>query len=201
MAAKSPASVKSIDSLLKAMLVFSRTIDHVLETHAVEVAVKKPLSLSKVQVLRLLTQRGSQTSSQVARFLGVSKPAVSQIIDVMVRDKQVTRRTSKRDRREVDLSLTAKGRSLFQAIRREQRHFVRAVMRDAGVKDPSKWIKNLETMAGALAQTDKVVDEFCLQCGAHEDGSCVLVGGDASCLFLEHASNSKRKKKVSTRKK
>ena len=98
MAKKAPSSTSSVDQMAKAMLVLARTIDYVLESRAVEVATDKPLSNSKVQVLRLLAQRAGQTSSQVARYLGVSKPAVSQIIDAMVRSKLVTRKTSRDDR-------------------------------------------------------------------------------------------------------
>ena len=117
---KSSGGVKSIDGLLKAMLVFSRTVDHSLETNSVKRAVGVALSSSKVQILRLLGHRGGQTASQLARYLGVSKPAVSQIVDSMVRAKLVTRKPATADRREVHLHLTKKGRDMVdgQGIRR-----------------------------------------------------------------------------------
>jgi hypothetical protein len=42
----------------------------------------------------------------------------------------------------------------------------------------------------ALAQADKDFQEFCLQCGAHADGTCVLVGGQAACLYLGYETRS-----------
>ena len=57
MAKKKQSSAASVDQMAKAMLVLARTVDYVLESRAVEVATDKPLSTSKVQVIRLLAQR------------------------------------------------------------------------------------------------------------------------------------------------
>lgn len=185
-----------MDSLLKAMLVLARTIEQVLESRAVDTAVKETFSPSKVQILRLLGQRGSQTSTQVARFLGVSKPAVTQIIDAMIREKLVTRKTAKLDRREVNLQLSQKGRNRYQAIRRTQRHYLRSAMRGTKSRDAERWIGMLHDMSTALAQADQAYQHFCAQCGAHEDGTCVLVGGDANCLYLQPSSRRRRRGRV-----
>ncbi|MCK4658111.1 MAG: MarR family transcriptional regulator [Phycisphaerae bacterium] len=185
MASKETVQVETLDGLLKALLVLSRTVDHILETGAVKAAVKDPLSGSKVQILRLLGTQGSQTSSRVARFLGVSKPAVTQLIDSMVRRRLVVRRTSKRDRREVDLQLTEKGKTAFQAVRREQRHLLRSAVERTSGANAARWAKTLEKVANALVQADDTFGNFCLQCGAHTNDTCVLEGGKAVCPFLQ----------------
>jgi DNA-binding MarR family transcriptional regulator len=186
MGSKAPIDTKTQDGLLKSMLVFSRTVDYVLESQAVSTALNRHLSSSKVQILRLLGLRGSKTATQVAHFLGVSRPAVTQLIDSMVRTRMVVRRTAKSDRRESNLQLTKLGVTAFQAVRRQQRHFIRAAARDMQSKDAKKWITLLEGMSAAVAKADRAFKNYCLQCGAHEDGSCVLVGGDCDCLFLQH---------------
>jgi len=186
MPTKTTANLETVDNLLKAMLVFSRAVEQVLENHAVEAAIDVPLSGSKVQVLRLLGHRGSQTSTQVARFLGVSKPAVSQIVDAMVRDRQVTRQTATIDRREVNLRLTPQGRSLLSAVQQKQRHYLRAAIREAGSARTNKWAATLTEIVNGLAEADQAFNAFCVQCGAHSDGSCVLSGGHARCDFLHH---------------
>ena len=186
MAKKAPSSTSSVDQMAKAMLVLGRTIDYVLESRAVEMATDKPLSTSKVQVLRLLAQRTGQTSSQVARYLGVSKPAVSQIIDAMVRTKLVTRKTSKHDRREVNLGLTDKGKNINKRVRHQQRHYIRTAMRSLNTSTTNRWISTLSEIAVALGEADQAFQDHCMQCGGHEDGTCVLVGGDAKCHFLSY---------------
>ena len=200
MAARKRATPQTVEGLLKALLVLSRTVDHVLETRAVETAARQPLSPSKVQILRLLGNRGGQMPSQVARFLGVTKSAVTQIIDSMVRDKLVTRRTAKEDRREVNLQLTKKGRDLYLAVRRAQRHYVRNAIRGTAAKSTAQWIESLNGASSALAQADEAYQSFCAQCGAHEDNRCVLAGGDAECLFNQYQSHGVRRKRTTSSK-
>ncbi|MDO8630977.1 MAG: MarR family transcriptional regulator [Phycisphaerales bacterium] len=174
------------------MSVLARTAAHVLETRAVE-ASTGPLSSSKVQVLRLLANRGRHTSSQVARFLNVSRPSVTQIIDALAKAGLVTRRSAADDRREVVLALTKRGRQAFRAVRREQRHLLRSAIRAAGGGEVDEWITVLQKISGSLARADSAFTHFCLQCSAHADGSCVLVGGDADCHFLRHSAPSAKR--------
>lgn len=193
MAKKTAPAVKKVDDILKAMLVFARTVDNVLEQRAVEHGVGEVLSASKVQILRLLGQRGAQTASQVSRYLGVSKPAVTQLIDVMVASRVVSRKTATEDRREIRLQLTKKGRESFQAIRRSQRHYVRNSLRNVSGARADAWIKSIHEVSESLARADDAFEHFCAQCGAHEDGTCVLVGGDATCLFLKYTGTRARR--------
>ena len=188
MDSKAVLSVGEVDRLYKALSVLSRTVAEVLDTRAVEAATG-PLSQSKVQVLRLLAHRRSQSSSQVTRFLNVSRPSVTQIIDSLVESGLVSRRVATDDRREVVLNLTKRGRQGFQAVRREQRHLLRSTLRSAGGGEVDAWITVLQKISSSLAQADRAFTHFCLQCGAHEDGSCVLIGGDADCLFLRHGAS------------
>jgi len=192
MDSKAPLSVGGVDRLYKALSVLSRTVAHVLDTRAVEAATG-PLSQSKVQVLRLLAHRGGQTSGQVARFLNVSRPSVTQMIDSLVESGLVTRRVAADDRREVVLDVTKRGRQGFQAVRREQRHLLRSALRAAGGGEVDEWITVLQQISSSLAHADRAFTHFCLQCGAHADGSCVLVGGDADCLFLRHGGSSAKR--------
>ena len=201
MGKKTTLNAETADRLLTTMLMFARMVDHILEIRAVGMAVDQPLSASKVQVLRLLSQRTGQTSSQIARFLGVSKPAVSQIIDSMVRARLVTRKTAKNDRREVNLQLTSKGKALCTAIRREQRQYLRAALNRAGQADPEQWVDMMQTISEALAQADRQFDRFCVECGAQSDGTCLLDGGEAQCHFLAYRSRTTRspRKRISRR--
>lgn len=192
MTSKETVPVKTVDSLLKNLLILSRTVDLALERGVVRATVTERFSTSKVQILRLLGNRGSRTSTQIARFLGVSKPAVTQLIDSMVRHKLVVRRTAKHDRREVDLRLTEKGKTRFQAVRQQQRQLLSNAVKQAAGPNAKKWAKTLEDIAVALAQAGKTSEYFCLQCVAHADESCVLSDDDAECVFTRREKLSER---------
>jgi len=190
--------VKKVDALLKSLLILSRTVDYALEREAVKAVVSERLSGSKVQILRLLGTHPSYTSSQIAHFLCVSKPAVTQLVDSMVGSKLLVRRTAKHDRREVDLRLTEKGQSAFQSIRREQRRLLRDSVKHAGGASVERWIKTLNQATSALVQSVGAFDVFCLQCGAHEDDTCMLTNGDVECPF-KRVENSRSALKARTK--
>ncbi|MCP4248706.1 MAG: winged helix DNA-binding protein [bacterium] len=192
MAAKSAADTQTVDDLFKALTVLARTVNHIVETRAVEAAIGEAYSPSKVQILRLLGQRGVQNSSRVAYYLGVSKPAVSQIIDSMAREKLVVRQTAEHDRREVELRLTPKGKQYYKSVKRQQRHLLRNALREQSAGTAQRWIKALHQLSGAVAQADRAFKDYCLQCGAHADGTCVLDGGDADCQFLRETGSRRR---------
>jgi DNA-binding MarR family transcriptional regulator len=170
---------------LKSLLVLSRSVEHTVETEVVRNAVKEPILGSKVQILRLLATSGSQTSSQVARFLGVSKPAVTQLIDGMVRRRLVQRRTARHDRREINLSLTEKGKRTYQAIHRKQRDYLKNVLGQASKADAQRWVNTLREVTDAVVRTGRAFDPLCLQCTAHADKTCVLDGGVGECTYAE----------------
>ena len=184
MAPRNRLTDKSADELLRAMMVLARTVSHVLETRVVE-TTQEPLTGSKLQLLHLLGQKGAQTPTQIARFLGISKPAVTQAVDAMMESGFVRREASKQDRRGFNLKLSAKGKVVFQKVRNEQRHLIRNALREIDTA-PQEWVDVLHEMSIALAKSDSAFKHFCVQCGAYADGHCVLVGGEVSCLFLQH---------------
>ena len=68
------------------------------------------------------------------------------------------------------------------------------------VADAAKWADAFHEFASALARADSVCEEFCLQCGAHADTTCVLSGGGAECPYLKNAASSPRKPSRESRK-
>lgn len=186
---EAPLAAKTVDELLKMMQVLSRTVDRVIESGIAAGEQDVPLSPSKLQIIRLLGNRRKGTSSQVARFLGVSSPAVTQIIDAMVADGYIRRTQAEHDRREVILELTEPGRKVFLDVRSRQRHLVRSAFRFSETSDAEQWLGVLRDVATTLAKADQVFHHFCLQCGAHADGTCVLGGGDADCIYLKHTQS------------
>lgn len=184
MASRVSIPADAVDELYKALSVLSRTVTHILQDRAVEEALGEAVSYSKVQVLRLLSHRGGQTSSQIARFLGIRRPSVSQITNVLERAGWITCRVGEQDGRESIHELSDEGRQRFNVVRRQQRHLLRHTMRLADQREVQRWTHTLHMIAGCLARSDRAFKDYCLQCGAHADGTCVLIGGDADCPFL-----------------
>jgi len=161
--------------------VLARAVDEVLETQAVLAVGNGPIPESWVWLSMFLAHRGRQTATRAARFLGVSKPAVTQIVDAMIQARLISRRAGKRDRREVELQLTPAGRRLSNSIRKKQLQIVRVAMEVSKSRQARAWAKTFREAARALVSADEAFDGFCLQCGAYADDMCVLQGGGATC--------------------
>lgn len=192
MASQASIPADIVDDLFKALSVLSRTVDHILHERAIEEAMGESVSYSKVQVLRLLKHRGSQTSSQIARFLGISRPSVSLMTEALHRAGWITRRAGDQDGRESIMALSDAGKRNFGVIRRQQRHLLRNALRESDPDKAQAWTTMLQEISGSLAKSDRAFKHFCLQCGAHADGTCVLVGGEVDCPFLHHHEHERR---------
>jgi DNA-binding MarR family transcriptional regulator len=197
MAERRSLTQRNADDLLKSLLVASRTVQHVLEMRAIEVT-GQPLTHSKIQILRLLSQRREQSPSHLATFLGVSKPAVTQIVTSMVGSGLLRRIDRPQDRRGFALKLTPKGKRVVQEIRTEQRHLVRSAFRVSSRRSADAWMDALNEVSASLAEAGRAFTQFCYQCGAHEDGSCVLVGGKAQCLYQNRQKKSQPRSRSRT---
>ncbi len=64
---------------------------------------------SHMRVLFLLRWSETQTMSEIAKFLGISKPNLTPIIDRLILEGYVERSENKKDRRILLISLTEKG--------------------------------------------------------------------------------------------
>lgn len=180
------------EGLLKSVSTLARIVEKVLEARAVAV-VGESLSQTKIHILRLLGCSGPQTSTRVALYLGISKPAVTQMVDAMVGDKLLSRNRTKRDRREVELRLAPRGQQIFKAIDRQQHQMIRNATRSIPRRRLDEWAGTLQEITAALADADSSHKEFCLQCGAHPGDQCALSDGEKRCPYLLHGAQAARR--------
>jgi DNA-binding MarR family transcriptional regulator len=174
--------------------VLSRITNQVLENYAVSSVTRMPIAGSKIQVLKLVAHRGDQAIGHVAKFLGVSDPAVSQLVDSLAEQKLIYRRSDPRDRRTAFLRLTRAGRKFVESLERRQQALVKTAVKKVGAKPSGDWVAALQKLTRALADCDPhIYERYCVQCGAHADGSCVLEDGDAACYFLAHSQQRLRR--------
>jgi DNA-binding MarR family transcriptional regulator len=76
------------------------------------------LSVPQFRALVFLSQHDEASLSALAEHVGLSLPAASRLVDLLVRRQMVERQAHAGDRRRVSLSLTARGRATFQAALR-----------------------------------------------------------------------------------
>lgn len=82
----------------------------------VKVASESDFSFAKFRVLANIN-RSIDTVGEIADLHGVSQPAISKLVENLVKDGLVLRKQSKLDRRVIQLKLSAKGKSRLQSIK------------------------------------------------------------------------------------
>ena len=74
------------------------------------------LSHAQVSMLYMLSYHKKITAKQIAEYLGISKSAISQLIDPLVENGFVTRSVDPKDRRIARLSLNLKGKEILNKL-------------------------------------------------------------------------------------
>jgi DNA-binding MarR family transcriptional regulator len=99
---------------------FPPTWNHI-RTNVRGIAVEKfGITVEQFHILRHI-RRGHGSVSELAEAKGISRPAISQAVELLVGKGLVTRRQNAEDRRFVQLELTDEGSELLSAIFRENR--------------------------------------------------------------------------------
>ena len=108
------------------------------------------ITVEQFHVLRYV-RRGSGSMSELATAKNISRPAISQAVDVLVKKGLLTRIQSTQDRRYVDLALTDEGNALLDTVFKENREWMKTRMNSMSADE-------LETIARAMAVMKKMME-------------------------------------------
>jgi MarR family transcriptional repressor of emrRAB len=110
------------------------------------------ISVEQFHILRHI-HRGTRSMSELAAVGRVSRPAISQAVEALVRRGLVRRRQSRTDRRTVELKLTPGGTALLDAIFRQTRGWMQARLAASSDQDLRAMIAALALLREALCDT------------------------------------------------
>ena len=109
---------RMLDNIYNIIPLFHRTI------LKVDNVSHNPMS-SEFKVMGIVMRHGSLPMSRVGLWLGISKPNMTAIIDKLIEERRVERRTDSKDRRIIEVALTAEGKKFMQDCWREARESMR----------------------------------------------------------------------------
>lgn len=109
------------------------------------------LTVPQFRTLVFIHHHEGTCLSRAADHVGLSRPAMSKLIDGLVRSRHVERRTAPGDRRRVRLELTARGRDLLSAAFRRALGRIAAGLRDVPPADRAAMVLGLKILEGAFA--------------------------------------------------
>jgi len=108
------------------------------------------ITVEQFHVLRHV-RRGSGSVGELATAKGISRPAISQAVDILVNKGLLTRVQSTQDRRYVELALTSEGNHLLDAVFKETREWMKERMQSLTAQE-------LESIAKAMDVMKKIME-------------------------------------------
>lgn len=108
------------------------------------------LSIGQYLTLNWIRESGDLRLSEVAKGLGISRPAATSLVSLLEARGWVARRRSSSDRRGVAVHLTARARPLFEKLDREMGRAVRDASAALSVSERESLIGCLETLLNQM---------------------------------------------------
>jgi DNA-binding MarR family transcriptional regulator/ribosomal protein S18 acetylase RimI-like enzyme len=112
--------------------------------------LKSPFSLSEARVLYELAHGGEQPAKEIGIALGLDAGYLSRIVQSFDEGGLIARKPLASDRRQVQLSLTAKGRQAFAKLERLSQDDVAAMLRPLPGEDRRRLTGAMETIERLL---------------------------------------------------
>lgn len=106
------------------------------------------ITVEQFHVLRFV--RRGMSISELATAKNISRPAISQAVDVLVKKGLVTRVQSTQDRRYVELTLTPEGDALLDAVFKETRGWMKERMSKLSAEELGIISKAMEALKKIL---------------------------------------------------
>ena len=123
---------------------------NIVRSHIRATATAKfDITVEQFHVLRYV-RRGTGSMSELATAKNISRPAISQAVEVLVKKGLLTRVQSAQDRRYVELALTDAGNNLLDTVFKETREWMKERMYALTADE-------LETIAKAMEAMKKML--------------------------------------------
>lgn len=111
------------------------------------------ITVEQFHILRHI-QKGSGSVSELAEAKHISRPAISQAVDLLVDKGLITRHQNKEDRRYVQLELTQSGNKLLNAIFKENRAWMKEKLAPLSLEELNSILLSMEVLKKVFEQED-----------------------------------------------
>ncbi len=126
-------------------------------------AYSGPYSLTEVRVLYELAHRDRPTAGDLIRELGLDAGYLSRILQKFERQKLVTRKALKTDRRHQNLCLTAKGRDVFGRMNDRTTTEMSRLLASVPIAERERAVRAMEAVEDALGPRKESATPYVLR--------------------------------------
>ena len=124
------------------------------------------ITLSQLQALTHVAERGKSSVGAIAEGLGVTHPAAVKLVDKLVRKSLVTRGVAAADHRQSEIGITDEGRRLVNGVRHERAQRLTRVLDRMSVEERQALIGGLQAFVTAALRDEGALDTLCASCQA-----------------------------------
>lgn len=116
------------------------------------------ITMTQCYTIETLSQKGMLTMNKLSREMGVTQSTMTRIINVLVRDDMAERKGNTKDRRQVFIELTNKGKKLSVKLKQCTEGYSKQVLNELPVKKRNNIISSLKILNTAV---NKVHSKYC----------------------------------------
>ena len=113
------------------------------------------ITLPQLWAMEYLSRQGHAPMNEIARFLAISRPATTGLIERLIGQGLARRESDRRDRRIVRVTITAKGRRIVNNIWEQKRRTLTKVFRQISPGDRAQYLATLKQVVNILGQAPK----------------------------------------------
>jgi DNA-binding MarR family transcriptional regulator len=154
--------------------VFALAVSHVMEQALLREVLGERLSSPQLKLLRLVSQFGDQTVSDVAAFLSLTSAAAGKAVDRLVRRGLLRRTKPEVGQRASQLALTAAGRRLLKDYQTARTRKLERIFRQVPAAQLRQSAQLLDRLAACIVSHSASPEQLCLACSAYLRQRCLL---------------------------
>ena len=113
------------------------------------------ITIPQLGALEYLSARRESPMNELARHLGVTRPAATGLADRLIAQGLVSRQGDRSDRRVVRLNLTPKGRRVLDNIWSQKRRMIQGVFGRLSPADRTQYLATIERVVEILSEEGK----------------------------------------------
>jgi DNA-binding MarR family transcriptional regulator len=124
------------------------------------------ITLSQLQALTQIAERGRCSVGVLAEALDVTHPAAVKLVDKLARKELVVRGVAPADHRQSVLSVTSEGRRIVNEVRHARAERLLQVLDRMSAEERHALIHGLQAFVTAALRDEGALDQLCLSCQA-----------------------------------
>lgn len=152
---------------------FANVMTRVLSHRLASELSNNQVSYAQVQALRYVWRHENVLMGDLAQGLSITYPSATNMVKRLEKRGLVSRRLNPADRREVEVVLTEKGRTLVEDMERERCARLAATLEAMSPEDREALMRGLRAfLQAAVRELGDIAPDICLRCGTLASKDC-----------------------------